>query len=338
MGVKHHTSADLVLVLECQPRDIAMQSAMEDMPSATATNGIDIRQALDILADRTSCSHKNSTDILNKGHSSSENSDRGCGGCTLSNNNHGGELPNEAKSMGQTIDLNLTTKEKNHPSATTAKEEKQLGKERTERLQKIRVQLQHMTFVELIQAVLQAQQDRVLTYKVFDSGLEKCLQVLSSSSDIGIGGGMALYPSTCAKATASFSVLSDTMNAIRDVLVVLPIHKNAFTTHATTRAKTIKKVCRTIDSLQAQEKMKLNLTAALHLERLRAECSVLNDHCHSPAAQQQPLLAQPPPQEDQTAQLLQNGVRLLKKRVNQCEEQINGLLEELRYVSMEEQE
>ncbi len=65
---------------------------------------------------------------------------------------------------------------------------------------------------------------------------------------------MTEYPTICARATASFSVLSDTVNTISSILK--DAHKRP-------------ELLKLLSQLQKDEREKLNLTAALHLERIR---------------------------------------------------------------------
>ena len=112
---------------------------------------------------------------------------------------------------------------------------------------------------------------------------------------------MTDYPLCCTKATAAFSVLSDTINIISCILVEK---------HNRTDLQSL------IRALQRQEQEKLNLTAALHLERIR-ESSHINED------------------DERVSNLLKEGVILLKKRLAGCVERINEVLEELRFQNEE---
>jgi len=129
-------------------------------------------------------------------------------------------------------------------------------------------------------------------------------------------GNLSHYPSVCAEATASFSVLSETINAVRRILD--ETHKD--------RSDLTKLIAR----LQKVEQEKLNLTAALHLEKIRAQS-------------QQQLDDQQRQREDgavdtRIASLLEQGVASLKQRIATTVEEINETLEELRYALMDESE
>lgn len=110
--------------------------------------GIDFRQALSILSERS-------------GQSESHRHD-GCDSC------HGSQIPELAKFMGQTIDLLAPTKPTVSGDESIVRDEAALHQERTERLEKIRQQLHTMTNTELLQAVRKSQEDRVTTYREYE--------------------------------------------------------------------------------------------------------------------------------------------------------------------------
>lgn len=127
--------------------------------SARPQSGIDIRQALDILSFRIPHSHGHSHDRSH--HSGS--------GCDVN-------VPNEAKSMGQTIDLNQATKSSEEQAQQDAQEiahsleekRKQLNEAREARESEIRAKLETMTVRELLREVMKAQEGRVMTYRDYD--------------------------------------------------------------------------------------------------------------------------------------------------------------------------
>lgn len=125
-----------------------------------------------------------------------------------------------------------------------------------------------------------------------DSGLDLVLQT----------GSMSEYPAVCARATASFAVLSDTITTIQSILLSRSQSKN---------------LAQLIVKLQSQEREKLNLTAALHLERIRFESS-----------------ANEP--DDSIRNLLQEGMQSLQAKMSVCVEQINEILEEIRMEVMDD--
>jgi DNA repair REX1-B len=130
---------------------------------------------------------------------------------------------------------------------------------------------------------------------VLCSGLETVLKT----------GNISNYPLVCASATASFSVLSDTIKIIDSVLIDKHNRPD---------------LSRLLTTLQQHEREKLNVTAALHLEQVRQkdELSATGD--------------------DRVANLLREGVASLKQRANICIESINEVLEDLRYAIADEME
>jgi len=122
--------------------------------------GIDIRTALEILSARSA-----------EGHVHSENGETGC-------HHH---APKGASQMGQTIDLNQDTsypsessKDTSADPAANTKEEtieeerRQLEEERGKRRADIQEKLESMSVKSLIHAVLETQQQRVATYRVYE--------------------------------------------------------------------------------------------------------------------------------------------------------------------------
>jgi len=186
----------------------------------------------------------------------------------------------------------------------TADEEekrKQMEKERKERELKIRLELENLSVKDLLNAILGVQKDRVLAYKEFDSALEKVLKT----------GNISMYPTSCAKATASFSVLSSSINTMNEILLTkkLIFHK-------------------VILQLQSYEKEKLNITAALHLEQIRKHSHLLSlgyDENEST-------------KNDRILKLLNDGIVSLKRKITTCIENINDLIDELRCEIMDEED
>lgn len=115
-------------------------------------------------------------------------------------------------------------------------------------------------------------------------------------------GNMTNYPNVCAEATASFSVLSDTINSIHKVI-------------AETRNRNDLKGL--LDTLQKHEKEKLSLTAALHLDKIRESQEIGGD--------------------ERILTLLQQEVGSLQTKITACVEEINETIEELRYAMAEEE-
>ena len=272
-----------------------------------SSEGIDIHKALEILSDRHSESNASS-------HS------HGKGGCC-----HG--APENAKNMGQIIDLMkiASNKVENSSQEERQKEEQRIKEERAKRRKEIHEQLSSMTATDLLKAVFTSQQDRVMTYKEYER-YEKiicfccqlaCIENLSLRllkltvfcvrSGLLIvlqTGNITSYPDACSKATASFSVLSETIKTIQEIF----------------QSRQRLDLSKLIQQLQAFEKEKLQLTAAFHLERIRQR-------------NQQQLQGDDP----RITQLLTDGVVTLQQKIATCVENINEVLDELRCALLEEE-
>lgn len=124
-------------------------------------------------------------------------------------------------------------------------------------------------------------------------------------------GNITHYPAVCAKATASFAVLSDTINTIRSVL-----------------GKDATPLKKQIAALQKHEQQKLNFTAALHLEKIREKNESVggqNTDADETA-------------DDRVVKLLRKGVLSLEQQIQATVESINEVLDELRCLLMESKE
>ena len=129
-------------------------------------------------------------------------------------------------------------------------------------------------------------------------------------STILVSGNITTYPNLCAKVTASFSVLSDTINAVKSSLEEDNENKDD---------NGRKEITNFITQLQKSESDKLNLTAALHLERLRLRNLRVGDG----------------DDDDVTMKLLTEGIRSLETKIASAVESINEVLEELRCIAAE---
>jgi DNA repair REX1-B len=144
--------------------------------------------------------------------------------------------------------------------------------------------------------------------------VEASLTVYSTDSlhsgleEVLISGNLSRYPNVCAEATASFSVLSETINSARRIL---------------DEKHSDNENCALIARLQKAEREKLNLTAALHLEKIRADT-------------QRQLDEQQQEEDTRIALLLAQGVASLQQKIARTVEEINETLEELRCAWMEE--
>lgn len=129
-----------------------------------SNQGIDIRQALDILSARSSHDHSHS-------HSGEQ------AGCQSS-------ATEESKTMGQMIDLSASGKSPSDPKAVAKsmeEQKQQLDHERKTREEQIRAELQTMTVKDLLQAVMEAQRERVATYRAYDGYVPSSCCVMAST-------------------------------------------------------------------------------------------------------------------------------------------------------------
>lgn len=118
---------------------------------------------------------------------------------------------------------------------------------------------------------------------------------------------MTSYISSCAHTTAAFVVLSKTIMLIRSTLASPPHDR--------------KDVEQLLTNLQKHEKEKLNLTAALHLERIRERNENVGSVEHA---------------DNRIRNLLSQGVQSLHQKVAAVVEDINETMEEIRYALLEE--
>eukprot|EP00980_Cylindrotheca_fusiformis_P011796 scaffold2816_cov121-Cylindrotheca_fusiformis.AAC.12 len=138
------------------------------MSAIKNNEGIDIQKALAILSARK-------TDP--------SDSDDGCG-C------HGTRAPDDAKNLGQEIDLFGERSSRNAQEEQKVDEEK-TQKERAKRKEDILNELKGMSLAELLRTLLKAQEDRVKAYNEFENGLVTVLQT----------GNISKYPEATLKAT-----------------------------------------------------------------------------------------------------------------------------------------
>jgi hypothetical protein len=128
--------------------------------SGRPLEGIDIRKALEILSSRNSHDHS---------HSHDHRSHQPGPGCQVN-------APEEAQSMGQTIDLNQESisseeqaqKEVEEISHSIEEKREELEQARLNRETEIRAKIESMSVRELLHAVMEAQEGRVLAYRDYD--------------------------------------------------------------------------------------------------------------------------------------------------------------------------
>jgi len=175
--------------------------------------------------------------------------------------------PNGSEKLGQTLDLEWTNMNQQCcapddptttanvdlpppiPSQVTDQTRAKNEKISAERQKKMAEEVAKMSVEELVRGTIRAQEERVMAYRVFDEKLRECLTELALSN----------YQVYAAHATAQFSAIS---NGIRTILAAL-LAKN-------TDEEPTTGVTTPISNLQNHEREKLRLTAALHLEKIRA--------------------------------------------------------------------
>ena len=196
---------------------------MTSISDSKASQGIDIRLALDILSQRSGEEHAAHSATLDY-----------CG-------NHASE---EKRELGQVIDLNPQEESLAEEQENLKAQQEELNIEREKRRSELQTTVDSMSVREQLQAVLEAQQQRVQAYQQYNKGLDSVLRTRN----------LSLYPQICADATAHFAVVSDTLSCLHKSLA---------------RGKEHQDLAELVQNLQKHEKDKLNFTAALHLERIR---------------------------------------------------------------------
>ena len=264
-------------------------------PQGDSQSGIDVRQALEILSSRTP------------------------------NERPGVKESNLLKNMGQTIDLYATSSDSRGSLPENSTTQNQTTKpiatvdssaNSIEHRQKTRESMKGLSLTELLKVLLKAHEDRVKTYRLYDAALEKVL-VSSRLTD---------YPPACVAATAAFSVLSNTVTAVRDEL-------SDRKKESTTGTSTLSSVITWINDLQDSEKQKLQLTAAYHLEQIRA-----NNLKKSNASGDNEEDGDAQGIDERELLLLQNGISDMRSKIGTCISDINSIIEDLRCTLVEEVE
>jgi DNA repair REX1-B len=124
---------------------------------------------------------------------------------------------------------------------------------------------------------------------------------------------LSIYPRVCAEVTATFAVLSNTINTIRTIL------SESATSSSNNRSPDDKQVRQSIaellQKLQQHEKAKLQWTAALHLDQIRSQ-----SESH----------------DERSVELIQRGIRDLQSKLASKMDEINEVTEELRCYLAEE--
>jgi hypothetical protein len=119
---------------------------------SSSQNGIDFRQAFEILASRQEQQNDSRHDRENHVHT---------GVC-----HHA--TPENGVSMGQVIDLASVGKEDKNEDERMKAAQQQLQEERAKRKIQLQEKLSSMSIRELLNSLFEAQQQRVVTYKEYE--------------------------------------------------------------------------------------------------------------------------------------------------------------------------
>ena len=171
----------------------------------------------------------------------------------------------------------------------------------SESIARLQAGLKDMDLPALLRAFQSAQEERAHTYTHFDDGLAAILKT----------GKINEYDALCAETTANFAALSNLVNAVEQCVVAAPHGKVGL-------GKLLRQV-------QGEEKEKLALTAALHLEKVRL-ITTSSDGSSNDGNEG----------ENKSVTLLREGVKRLEGKINEVKARINELLEEVRYELEEE--
>ncbi|GAB5035078.1 Hypothetical protein NocV09_02300930 [Nannochloropsis oceanica] len=179
---------------------------------------------------------------------------------------------------------------------------------------KLREGLAGLDVQGLIRAFRQAQEERAQAYQRFDEGLNK---VLASRA-------FAEYDGLCAEATAGFAALSNLVNAVEHCLGAAPHERKVL-------AGLLRRV-------QTEEKEKLSLTAALHLETFRLATAVAGTTPMGGVSDGEggAGAGEMTERDGREEMLLREGIKALDVRIGEVKGRINEILEELRYEVEEE--
>jgi len=195
---------------------------------------------------------------------------------------------------------------------------------------RFRQDLSKLSPTDILSKLFELQNSRVAVYKQFNNGLE----------DVLLSGNLTSYPHLTTSITASFAVVS---SYVRDIQAVLESRANPNVNannddiggddsiDIDIDIECVKNVVKFIKQLQGFEKEKLNLTAALHLEKIRERNERLD--LESRRGDESGGGDDETGEDDRVLRLLRQGVTELQGKIRDYVEQINDVLEELRYAS-----
>lgn len=220
------------------------------------------------------------------------------------------------KQMGQTIDFVAASSSSSSPPQSQNEYSQsspfvtQEREETARQIQAVQQQQQHTTKYQdlkdtlsqqspssLLQTLFQLQQQRVSTYQKFNQSLDVVLQSKNFTN----------YTSVATNITAAFVVISNSIMEIQRIF----------------REKHGRKdISGFIKRLQGYEKDKLHLTAALHLELMREQNDDIDFGVGGAGSGNEKI-----------ASLLRESIVSLQGRIADCVENINEVMEELRYAA-----
>jgi len=272
------------------------------------SRGIDIRTALSILSERSRCNNEHHRHqplpIVPTNKEEEEQLKLATSGQVIQLFQEEDEDENKSNDNSKNND----NSNKEEPTKSIEEQKKLIEEQKKRNEIELKSKLNNMTVKELLQTIIQIQSERVITYKTFQNGLDIILKTNNMTS----------YPIICSNVTASFSLQSNTINMIKSIL----------------DEKYEKKKCyvKLITKLQSFEKIKLDYTTAYQLECIRLNhMKTDNDDDDNDNSMQQDE------QYKKVRDLLQDGVKDLKKKIVKCMEDINDILEEIRYGILDEE-
>jgi len=182
---------------------------------------------------------------------------------------------------------------------------------------KLELELSTQSHPQLLSTLFKLQKERVAVYNEFNSGLDIVLQ----------SGNLTTYPHLTTNITASFTVIAKSIKIMQGLF----------------QKGDQMEIAGFIQQLQNLEKEKLNLTAALHLEKIRERNEALGVETSQSSSQGNQSNAGADDHggndavvldgDERILTLLRKSVVDLEKKIASFEEEINEVLEELRYAA-----
>ena len=318
------------------------QSLVQQEVQETSTKGINIKDALAILSSRAKSGGEKGAlvaatpelkklgqtlDLMNtqqwtmgndearaRAGNGNGSMDPCCGGPTDAN---AGESKND---VGVDADADTGSNDENDASpkeqlpitptnsstnSSTNPSTKESDSKSQEQLSKLELELSTQSHPQLLSTLFKLQKERVAVYNEFNSGLNIVLQ----------SGNLTTYPHLTTNITASFTVIAKSIKIMQQLF----------------QKGDQVEIAGFIQQLQNLEKEKLNLTAALHLEKIRERNETLGVESQSGRGSDADAVVMDG--DERILKLLRKSVVDLEKKIANFEEEINEVLEELRYAA-----